>query len=1128
MPGASFKNCQTIDESDRQYKFQLFEVLITETLAVIDPATHWRAFPVTGDSGVDFIGERKELMVPYLLERPAELILGQIKRRSGGYDRALFHYDIIRMIEYYNEKYAPHKTLFQIVHILSTDHMVDPQQWLDNISYPYVQYHVSPIDAIDFFRFWRIEKDFFIYLLEGVCTTDEIDILIEYLDSFVEDWTGLVEAQVNSPTSSYIGETFACELQMLSHVDLTLSVYATWEPSDTEQGTVVMVFPHNMIKNTNKGFYLPLYKNARFQFKMKVMNTGELDLGTIHLFSKSGQKIYSLPLGIITVYPGLVSSFFEAPFAPLVSELRGHLQSSKSELSFWAVIGQGGIGKTTLVRELLVTAMNHGYYVASIACGNDIANQRQPILDLFVQLIPSKENRFYVYEELFELVRNYMGLYFNREWADPLMSFILGNKNISYTSVIECLMTLILLSCANNPVFLWISDMHWASKEVISILKSLLDTMKQNRSYFSHSFIVIFEGRDGETLLSEHKSIYPYEWIQFLQQRDLIRYSLQSWKEEYSKEFISMIIDPHNRHDALTGRLLQLSELAFRYAKGNPMHIKEYLRFLTDQHAVRVQQDGTLELIDFRIADMAGNQSIREIVLARIQFYHEKYPDIIDCYVILAHISTNRYALYNYMRRRYFNKYADYDALEAEISILRHEDGTVAFLHEHYEEQLKLQTIQDEKCLGDISAFFETSILDNNNEHECLDAIIIRTLYITIDYPSLVYQVIGLLARPASDSIAFRCYEILLSLPHKYWQNSMSLSKIYFDLSEIAIRISSWKNARKYLELLLEIKPQTLEDQLYRVLSFKSLANICGVSLELSLSLSLCEQGLDLVKVIQRRDEIEANVKAELSRQYEMLLNRIAVTYWFMGRCDCSTPYQEEALKSARNRGDTYSVAHTLYEMGVCKLHTNVTDGIQNIRDALELLPPCSRFTEPQERALVEVELLIARLLAYDITRNQSELQDILGKSLEICEIMDMEAGNYEAALCNIVQGVCHVEVGNPHAALRCFYACADLAQIGELNTILWKAYLNIAQTFEIIDNSVYQEQCLYYAKLSYDLLFDSIKRNEKLTSYQDLLRLPLKQVCSLLQIPMPENIKPGIQEPLFVTSNERLFFIMD
>lgn len=1131
--GSKFINSRTIDKKDLNKKFQIFEVLITETLAIIDPTTEWHSLPVSCDDGVDFIGERDELNTPYILHRPSQIVLGQVKRRTRGYNKDAFHYDVIKMIEYYNKNYAPQKTLFQIIHVFSVDRNVDPSKWLENASYPYVQYHISPINALDFFRLWRAENSFLTNILDGVCSDDEVHEVIGYLQQFQEDWSGLVAAKASMPTSSvYLGETFSCELNLTSSVDLTLSLYAVWEPEKLEYDSPVMlVYPYNMLCESISQFYISLYKNARISIKMKVQVAGEHDLGQIHLYSKSGEHITTIALGKVKVYPGIVTNFFEAPFKTVLCNLREKLSKSDGEnFKSWAIVGQGGIGKTTLSKELLVTAMNYGYYVASLQCENNISDGRQLVINLILQLINQEQNTIYVYEKVFELLRDYMGVNFNKEWAKPVMEYILEKNDVSLTPVIECIVTLLLMICSKVPVFLWISDMHWASKEEITFFRVLVTTAKQNMSFFSNPLVFVFEGRDQETLIAESKSIFPYDWIHFLELKEMQTFSLSAWLPEHSREFIDMLVTPRRKRCLENERFVQLKELAFQYASGNPMHMKEYLHYLVDQDAIRVQSDGSLELIDYKAALSMRNCSIQEVIMSRLFFYRKKYSDIIDCYIILANITTNRLTLYQYINANIFSQYENYMILEKEISILSCNNTNVDFNHEFYRDTLKKQKIQNSELLEGILSFFESNIIDEHDELESLDAILLRFIQPNPCYLEITSRLLSLIERATSDQVAFKSYELLLKTPQRLWKKSISLAKIYFFMSEISIRISSWENSRKYLEKILELPQNTEEDALYHILAYKNLGNICGVSLELERSVNYCTCGLDLVKDVINKYNKDSIFYNEFLRQYEMLLNRIAVTYWFTGSCDKSVPYQQQALESAQARQDIYSISHTLYETGIRKLHTDIPGGTKNILQALELLPERSEFSEPQERFLVKVELLIARILAYSKNREENELQDILFQSKSICKSLKNETANYESALCHIVQGICHVEQGNIHDALNCFYISMDLSKIGSLETILWKSYLNLAQAYDILDAGTgsYGDQITQYSSLSLKLIKANLERNSSLPTYQALMHLPLYQTNILLGNYNHSLSVLSTQNPLFVQCGKYYFFIMD
>lgn len=1130
--GSKFQNSRTIDFADKDKKFQIFEVLVTETLAVIDPATKWRSLPVSGDDGVDFIGEREELRTPYLLQRPGEIILGQIKRRANGYRKDYFHYDIVKIIEYYNDNYAPQKTLFQIVHVLSVDHQVDPRRWLENASYPYQQYHITPLNAMDFFRLWRVKQDFLVRLLEGVCSQKEIDSLLGDLSTLREDWTGLVKAEISVPPSTYLGDTFSCELKVSTDIDLTLNLYAVWEPAQPEYASpVILVYPHNMLRESGYRFHIPLYKCASIGIKMRVQCAGAHDLGKLCLYSEAGEHITSLSLGQITVYPGIVSNFYDAPFQPTLDHLRREIaEKNDQKVKLWAIVGQGGIGKTTLSNELMLLAMNRGYYIVSVQCQNELSSGRQPVLDLIAQLIRPEHNELYVYEKLFELLRDFLNTNFQPQWAKPVMNYIMGEKNVVFTPIIECFMTLLLMICSKAPTFIWISDMHWASKDVIIFFQAIIAAARYNSAFFSNPLVLIFEGRDNEALMSEHKAVFPYEWLQFLSTNGLTTFHLDTWKSEHSGEFVEMLIAPRNGITRRNRRLLQLKELVLRYSNGNPMHIKEYLRYLIDQKAIQVQSDGAMELTDYGTALSLKDYSIQDVVLARICFYREKYPEIIDCYIILANVSTNRRSLYRYMSAHFFSKYVDYYMLEKEISMLNGSGNDVVFLHEYYEYVLKKQKISDPLLLSKILFYFENSVMDENDEAENMDAIIMRLLQPAPDNALIAPMLLELLCHPASDSIAFQCYKMLLDMPKRFWEKEIGLSEIYFNMSEIAIRISSWRNSRQYLEQIIELPQKTELDRLYNILALKSLGNICGVSLELEKSISFCQQGLEAAKQVLESPCNNPKLQNEFCRQYEMLLNRIAVTYWFMGRCDLSAPYQEEALCCAKARADTYSIAHTLYETGIRMLHTDIAGGKEKIQVALEMLPPHSKFSEPQERLLVETELLIARIVAYASKREQSEILDIYKACETLCKTFKVETANYEAALCYIVYGISCIELGNVVDAIKYFYSSMDIAQIGAFETVLWKVYLNLAQAYDILDagSGDYQEQITRYGTLALNLINTSLERNANLPSYLALMRLSVNQANQLLGITGCTENDPSAQQPLHINYGKYRFFIMD
>lgn len=1132
VTGKKFKNAKTISEIDVNKQFQVFEVLVTETLAVIDPTTEWHSLPVQGDEGIDFIGQIQQTQVPYLISKPNEVVLGQVKRRAGAYTKDSFHLDIIKIIEYYNKQYSQQAALFEIIHVLSTDKNINPTNWIENITFPYASYKILPLNAIDFLKFWKINPSFIKQQLEGVYTETQLDPLFNYINNLQEKWDDLIKINITVDNYICMDDEIKVRVSFESSVDLALSIYLEWTPSDDISSNVAVVYPTEILKNNITRYSISIYKKLELTIRLKAIRSGIQNLGVLSIYSTSGELISNYELGKVEVHKGIANKFFVLPFNSQMKSIKDYIlnQSSKSYKAY-AIIGQGGIGKSRLAQEISIYAQNHKYYTVAVQNANDFTNSRNIILDLLIKILDIQETGVISYENVYETLRQKLGVNFLAEWNQPILNYVLnleiGDRDLE--KIAKCILTLLIIQLHNQPLFIWLSDMHWASKETFCFFEKLLNLLKLNKEYLINPLVFLFEGRDGDTLELENRIIFPYKWLGFCENENIEKCLIPAWRNDYSQDYIRMLINPTQKPE--TENMRDLTALVNNYASGNPMHIKELIHYLIEGKNVFVGDDGELSLINRTLSFDSDLTGIKEIIVKRIQFYHEKYSDIIDYYIILASLSNNVTDIYEYIRRKLSKKYYNYSIIEKEIGIVSNIKAEKIFIHEYYKELLKNQFVKDEKNLLDICNFYQKNYCESING--MLDMVTLQLLFEDPHFYEISKTLLELLQQDITDYQALACYQLLLKVPPKF-RKDILLSKIYFEMSEIAIRIGSWKDSQKYLEKIYSLKHEDEEEELYYILACKNLGNMYGVGLELKESLSICEIGLKKVENKLSNNKFkDEQMKAEFERQYEMLLNRIAVTYWFSGQATVSAPYQEKALQLAERRGDIYSTAHTLYETGMRQLHEDILLGNSNIKKALDLLPKKGKYTEVQEHYLVRTELLISQLLIYqkDI-KNTKLLKEILKDSEIICEELSIGNANYESALCHIVNAICHIFEENYEIALNCFLIALDCANLGEFNTLRWKLYLNIAETclllYEQKHESLFVEQSVKYAQYGKKILEEAIKINNNMPSYQKLVEIPCYYFGKILNqnVEFPQNI--GIQIPISISYKTFCFYIMD
>lgn len=1130
VKGYKLKNAKTILEADRNKNFQVFEVLVTETLAIVDPSTQWNSLPVQGDGGVDFIGKVLPVNVPYLISKPTEIVLGQIKRRSGAYTKDDFHYDIIKIIEHYNKNYSQKAALFQIIHVLSTDKKVNPTKWLENITYPYASYNVLPVNAIDFLKFWKINKNFLKLQLEDIYSIEHLQLLFDYIDKLEEDWNNLVHIEISVDDFICVDEEINIKVCFTSSVDLSLVLYLEWIPSSTNSD-IVVIYPSNIIKNNISNYFVSVYRNLNITIKLKAICIGMKDLGSINVYSSSGELIYTYALGELKVDPGLTNKFYSLPCKTEMLIIKEDIKNKKDVIyKAYTLIGQGGIGKTRLVQEILLFAQNNNFYTVAVQNANDLSNMRSVIFDLLMKILNNR-GPLNTYAGIYQALRDKLGANFNSDWHNAVLNYLIGGElyDCDLEQVAQCILTLLIVQLHNQPVFIWMCDMHWASKETLVLIEKVLNLLKLNKAYLKNSLIILLEGRDSDALELEDKILFPYKWLDFSIKDSIKTLTLPVWKSEYIHDYIEMLIDPMKKCDNIDKHYL--IEYIKQHTTGNPMHIKELIYYLIETENVFIHEDGSLKLIGRNINLDLETLEINEIVSKRLLFYRKNYSAILDCYIILASLCENLATIYNYIKQILSKIYLNYPMLEKKIGIVSDTKAEKIFLHEYYKEILKSQQIQDEKYLESIYQHYYKICDDSVNER--LDLIYLKMMYQDVDYNGIANELLTLLQENVTDSQALNCYQILEHIPAKFRKNK-TLAEIYFTMSDIAIRIGSWKDSQKYLEKILNLKCKNEIEELYYILACKNLGNMYGVGLELKKSIEICQVGLNTVEnKLKSVCFTDNQLEKEFQRQYEMLLNRIAVTYWFSGQDYLAVPYQEKALSLAENRNDIYSMAHTLYETGMRQLHNDIYIGHENIEKALNLLPPKGKYTENQERYLVRIELLISQILIYSKEQKNTDLLErIIEDSKKICEELTVGNVNYESSLCHIVNAIAHIFKEEYEKALSYFETALECANLGEFNTLRWKLYLNIAETLMLLyeqdKNIRYFQQALKYARYGKKILDDAIEINKELSSYCYLVEKPSYYFQKILGEKEEFPQDRGSQEPISIPYKDFEFYIMD
>ena len=101
VKGHYFSNIRTMDSENNESEYQIFEVLVSETIQILYPDYRWHVTPYRGDGGIDFFGEHEIQAMPRMFQIAPLVIYGQVKRKARGFQQEQLIDATNKMIRYY-------------------------------------------------------------------------------------------------------------------------------------------------------------------------------------------------------------------------------------------------------------------------------------------------------------------------------------------------------------------------------------------------------------------------------------------------------------------------------------------------------------------------------------------------------------------------------------------------------------------------------------------------------------------------------------------------------------------------------------------------------------------------------------------------------------------------------------------------------------------------------------------------------------------------------------------------------------------------------------------------------------------------------------------------------------------
>lgn len=1125
------KKAQTVPQHSNPYDVQIFELLVAESLNLQDRHTRWEVTQASHDQGVDLVGmDDLPCQTPFATTQYRLLSVGQVKRSRNSYKYENLRADIRKARGYWLNSdlfngYSPKQFLF----ILSTDgkngvevlrkHLArDLEQNSDILLKNDQLAHVQLIDAALIIKSWKLHLHYLEDVLADALSPEEMTCFHTYVNQLNCTWVSLsIQAKKFGGVGEPITQTLTIEAPSES---LTLSLFLRWIPPST--GDIQLLHPLQALDPRTTGLITHVQGRAEVPIVLRALQCGHCEFGTVELYSEEGTIVATAPLKAVRIYDGFCPIYYATPNQEVYKTIKNMVIEDCPGLSAISVSGCGGIGKSSLLSEAMAYAAQRGYTCVDLRQPKDLLHPRFLITSVFTQFLRPNAPKDEFLQNIPLQLKQCLGSNYRTEWEDDVQRYFkYKDQEIDPQILAECLVSLLLTVAREGSVFLWTSDMHWASKETLDIFRNTVDILSSHQNLLLSHVLLIFEGRSGEMLTYDNQSYYSTHWECFLDDDLIQNFRLPLWSPTESRDFLEQLfVDYEGSYPLYTAYMERIID----YAGGVPMHMLELLRAQIELKILVPDPkcQYRLRITRFQIEKIGWSASILDTIDRRIHFYHLKCSDFVDFCAILAALDDMAPArLTNQLVQQLRAVHRGMDVMLLQSGFLSCTGETYRFCHEHYQTVFRNQQIKNNSMIDRCLTYYST--LPQQGVNERYAKIKLQLLLSGVNLLSVRKDILSLLACDLPKPMEQSLYKLLLQLPPLLEGNDLSNSQIYFFLCESYIQEGSWKLGQECLEQLLMLPPvQDGIERLTRVKGFQELSNILADRLQFDDAIRVAESGLELAELCLK-DQALHEYASLFSVEHEKLLARLAVCHWFSGDTARAISLQCECYDSAVKRKDRYSAGHVLYEIGTLAFHFDVDVGVAIMEKVLD---ECADIPELEnnERTLIETQMLMGTLIRAVKKSDQNELHGVRLECRRLLEQNRLTPHSYEKFLCLTMRGICaFLEERDIEKAQGFFFESLRCALESDMPNLKWKALLHIAQLCVFTENGRSEE----YAKEAKREIEEAVKANPKTRERLSKMFAPVLARLATLTGEYTQELNCGTEHTMISVHTENCLFVI-